>query len=127
MTSTTKFLASTLALTLASLATPNVSHAAEATTLKPLQGISFASASGERGVGYFQKADGGCKVVLSLTADPSTETSRGFTAIRHEKLVPAGERSRHVGQAGSFEFACQVGAIAMGFKYLDNVADVGRH
>jgi hypothetical protein len=92
----------------ATLSLLSVSHigAAQAETLKPLQGVSFHAGSKDA-VAYFLSENRTCKFVLT-TADKDAQPTR------FEAALLSGESSSYEFAEGrSLEFACQSNAQSM--------------
>ena len=102
-----------------------VSHAGEANktqTFKPLQALSI-NAGQKHGIGYFLSDAKTCNLVVTLADEPNQDDPQGFTVIRYEAAVPAGQITRYTSEVGrTFEFGCQAHAAAMTFKPLSTVA-----
>lgn len=92
-----------------------------AQTFKPGQGITFEAGS-KHAVGYFVSDAGRCKLVLTLAGEPNWDNVVGFSAIRHEATVAAGDSTRYANDGSSFEFGCGLRADVMTFKPLSTVA-----
>lgn len=121
MTCTKSMMTAVAIATLTSAAFAGISQAAEITTLKPLQGLSFKSGT-THGVNYFQSEHGACKLVLTFANDDDGSAGNGFTVTRHEASVTAGQNTRYAIGNQPFEFACQADAQAMTMKPLSRLA-----
>jgi hypothetical protein len=104
----------------------SVAHlgAAQAQTIKPVQGVSFHVGT-KHAVSYFLDENGRCKLVLTVAEEPSGDVSN-FEATRFEAAIEAGKSTRYQMAEGlSLEFTCQDQAQAMNIKSLETVA--GNH
>ena len=89
-----------------------LSVAAQAETLKPLQGVSFHTETKDA-VAYYLADKGTCKVVVTLTDKTS------YAPTRFEEAVAA-NKSTHNGKA--LEFACHADAQAMTINLATTLA-----
>jgi hypothetical protein len=88
-----------------------------AETIKPLQGVSFHTATKDA-VAYFASDEGTCKVVLTLT------DKAAYAPARFEKTVEARKSILHLVDDGTaLEFACQEHAQAMTINLISTVAN----
>lgn len=123
---TTKLI--TLAASIAALvATGAQAQEAPSTqSMKPLAGISLDLGS-ERGVGYFQSADGACKLVLTLAGEPNWDNASVFAASRFEASIGAGKSVRYASDTGkAIDFACAADAQSVSASPVVRFADAGQ-
>lgn len=105
------------AATLSALSVGYFGAAQAAETIKPLQGVSFHTATKDA-VAYFTADQGTCKVVLTLT-DKAV-----YAPARFEKPVEARKSILHqVDDGTALEFACQEHAQAMTINLISTVAN----
>jgi hypothetical protein len=89
---------------------------AQAGTVKPLQAVSFHTATKDA-VAYFLAEKGACKVVVTLTNKSSYDPSRV------EQVVNPGNPSlQQLDDASALEFACSPEAQALSINVLEAVA-----
>ena len=85
---------------------------AQAETVKPMQGVSFHTATKDA-VAYFTADKGTCKVVLTVT------DKFAYAPARFERVVEARKSAlHHIDDRNALEFACQAGARAMTINFL---------
>ncbi|MGQ0673190.1 MAG: hypothetical protein ACT4N2_09980 [Hyphomicrobium sp.] len=100
--------------------------AAPSLTMKPLAGISLDLGS-ERAVGYFQSADGACKLVLTLAGEPNWDNASVFAASRFEASIGAGKSVRYASDTGkAIDFACAADAQSVSASPVVRFADGGQ-
>jgi hypothetical protein len=103
-----------LAATLSVLSVAHVG-AAQAETLKPLQGVSFHAGSKDA-VAYFLSENRTCKFVLT-TADKDAQPTR------FEAAISGGESTSYkLTEGKSLAFACQADAQALTIDWVATVA-----
>ena len=106
-----------VAATLSTLSLGYLTTAQAAESVKPLQGVSFHTATKDASV-YFTADQGTCKVVLTLT------DKAAYAPARFEKAVEARESILHqVDDGTALEFACQEHAQAMTINLTSTVAN----
>ena len=85
-------------------------------TLKPLQGVSFHTASKDAAA-YYLAEKGGCKVVVTVT------DKAAYAPVRFEQVVEPGKPTLHqLDDAKALEFACAPGAQALSINVLETIA-----
>ena len=105
------------AATLSALSAGYFGAAEAAETIKPLQGVSFHTATKDA-VAYFTPDQGICRVVLTLT------DKTAYVPTRFEKAVEARMSILHqVDDGTALEFACQEDAQAMTINLISTVAN----
>ena len=98
-------------------------HAGEpsAQTMHPMQGTTL-DVGGNRGVTYFVRDNGRCKLVVTLAAEPGVDAS-SFTATRFEATIEGGESTRYVSDdGGAVDFDCEPSAQTVSVRPVEQPA-----
>ena len=91
---------------------------------RSLQGFSFDFGT-KYAVGYYQKVDEDCKVVLSYAEPINWDDIPSLVATRFETMIPADEATRHTSHEGAaVQFNCQTGARSLTVQALPKNAPV---
>ena len=91
---------------------------------RSLQGFSFDFGT-KYAVGYYQKVDEDCKVVLSYAEPINWDDMPSLVATRFETMIPADEATRHTSHEGAaVQFNCQTGARSLTVQALPKNAPV---
>jgi hypothetical protein len=115
-------LATAIALCLGLASAPATdADALSSQTMRPLQGVTL-DVGGDRGVTYFLRDNGRCKVVMTLAAEPGADAS-SFTATRFEATIDGGETTRFVSDDGAaVDFDCELSAQTVSVRPVDEPA-----
>lgn len=89
-----------------------------ARTMRPMQGTDV-EIGGDRGVTYFVREDGRCKLVMTLAAEPGADAS-SFTATRFEATIEGGDTTRYVADDGAaIDFDCEPSAQTVSIRPVE--------